>query len=119
MDAVGVPVVPVMKYLKYLDQTGKSNNTLKNYCYALKQYFTYPEERKINYKEEGVKDLADFVGWLRKINTLFCSITVIHFQFRASVQLAYSLMLSSRSSIRSGGILRARDCSSVARTESG
>lgn len=65
LDAVGVPVVPVMKYLKYLDQTGKSNNTLKTYCYALKQYFTYLEERKIDYKEVGVKDLADFVGWLR------------------------------------------------------
>ncbi|OAB42680.1 hypothetical protein PBAT_19695 [Paenibacillus antarcticus] len=58
LDAVGVPVVPVMKYLKYLDQTGKSNNTLKTYCYALKQYFTYLEERKIDYKEVGVKDLA-------------------------------------------------------------
>ncbi|MUG71957.1 hypothetical protein GNP93_14900 [Paenibacillus validus] len=65
LDEVGVPVVPVMKYLKYLDQTGKSNNTLKTYCYALKQYFTYLEERKIDYKEVGVKDLADFVGWLR------------------------------------------------------
>lgn len=65
LDAVGVPVVPVMNYLKYLDQTGKSNNTLKTYCYALKQYFTYLEERKIDYKEVGVKDLADFVGWLR------------------------------------------------------
>ncbi|TKH43009.1 transposase [Paenibacillus terrae] len=40
LDEVGVPVVPVMKYLKHLDQTGKSNNTLKTYCYALKQYFT-------------------------------------------------------------------------------
>jgi integrase/recombinase XerD len=65
LDEVGVPVVPVMKYLKYLDQTGKSNNTMKTYCYALKQYFTYLEERKIDYKEVGVKDLADFVGWLR------------------------------------------------------
>ncbi|ASA20259.1 tyrosine-type recombinase/integrase [Paenibacillus donghaensis] len=65
LDEVGVPVVPVMKYLKHLDQTGKSNNTLKTYCYALKQYFTYLEERKIDYKEVGVKDLADFVGWLR------------------------------------------------------
>jgi integrase/recombinase XerD len=65
LDEVGFPVVPVMKYLKYLDQTGKSNNTLKTYCYALKQYFIYLEERKIDYKEVGVKDLADFVGWLR------------------------------------------------------
>ena len=53
LDEVGVPVVPVMKYLKYLDQTGKSNNTLKTYCYALKQYFTYLEEQKIDYKEVG------------------------------------------------------------------
>ncbi|NIK79046.1 hypothetical protein FHS15_004192 [Paenibacillus castaneae] len=58
LDEVGVSVVPVIKYLKYLDQTGKSNNTLKIYCYALKQYFTCLEERKIDYKEVGVKDLA-------------------------------------------------------------
>ncbi|WP_419182274.1 site-specific integrase [Paenibacillus radicis (ex Xue et al. 2023)] len=51
-----------MKYLKHLGQTGKSNNTLKTYCYALKQYFTYLKERNIDYKEVGVKDLADFVG---------------------------------------------------------
>uniref|UniRef100_UPI004053F141 site-specific integrase n=1 Tax=Paenibacillus sp. FSL H8-0537 TaxID=2921399 RepID=UPI004053F141 len=57
LDAVGVPVVPVMKYLKYLDQTGKSNNTLKTYCYALKQYFTYLEER--NSLKRKVKKLED------------------------------------------------------------
>ncbi len=34
LDEVGVPVVPVMKYLKYLDQTGKSNNTLKTYLFS-------------------------------------------------------------------------------------
>ncbi|MCR8632709.1 site-specific integrase [Paenibacillus sp. N5-1-1-5] len=62
LDEVGVPVIPVMKYLKHLGQTGKSNNTLKTYCYALKQYFTYLKERNIDYKEVGVKDLADFVG---------------------------------------------------------
>jgi integrase/recombinase XerD len=41
LDKEGFPVVPVMKYLKYLDNTGKSRNTLKTYCYALKQYFTF------------------------------------------------------------------------------
>jgi len=57
LDEVSVPDIPVMKYLKHLDQTGKSNNTMKTYCYALKQYFTYLEERKIDYKEVGVKAL--------------------------------------------------------------
>ncbi len=41
LDKDGMPVVPVMKYLKYLDATGKSSNTLKTYCYALKEYFDY------------------------------------------------------------------------------
>jgi integrase/recombinase XerD len=65
LDEEGVPVVPVMKYLKYLDKTGKSSNTLKTYCYALKQYFTYLVEQQKDYTEIGVRDLADFVGWLR------------------------------------------------------
>lgn len=40
VDHKGSPVIPVLKYLKYLDHTGKSRNTLKTYCYALKQYYT-------------------------------------------------------------------------------
>ncbi|WP_425594232.1 transposase [Bacillus cereus] len=39
IDEKGIPIVPVVKYLKYLDSTGKSRNTQKTYCYALKQYF--------------------------------------------------------------------------------
>lgn len=38
-----LPVMPVMKYIKYLDQTGKSPNTQKTYCYSLKHFFTYLE----------------------------------------------------------------------------
>ncbi|MEH7435372.1 transposase, partial [Bacillus thuringiensis] len=34
-------IIPVVKYLKYLDNTGKSSNTQKTYYYALKQYFIY------------------------------------------------------------------------------
>lgn len=65
LDNGGMPVVPVMKYLKYLDITGKSSNTLKTYCYALKQYFDYLEEVKKDYKDITIVDLAEFIGWLR------------------------------------------------------
>lgn len=44
IDGNGLPVIPVLKYLKYLDNTGKSRNTQKTYCYALKQYFAYLKE---------------------------------------------------------------------------
>ncbi|PAK95614.1 transposase, partial [Peribacillus simplex] len=49
IDDVGVPILPVLKYLKYLDTTGKSTNTQKTYCYALKQYFDYLNQKNINY----------------------------------------------------------------------
>lgn len=65
IDEKGIPIVPVVKYLKYLDSTGKSRNTQKTYCYALKQYFLYLRETEKNYKEIKLEDLADFVGWLR------------------------------------------------------
>ncbi|EPR28401.1 Transposase [Geobacillus sp. WSUCF1] len=46
VDEEGFPVIPVVKYLKYLDTTGKSRNTLKTYCYALKQYFVFLQEKR-------------------------------------------------------------------------
>lgn len=65
LDERGKPVISVAKYLKFLDQTGKSSNTQKTYCYALKQYFDYLGEFDKNYMEITLQDLAVFVGWLR------------------------------------------------------
>ncbi|TKI29114.1 transposase [Bacillus cereus] len=65
LDEEGIPIIPVAKYLKYLDNTGKSNNTQKTYCYALKQYFLYLQETKKDYKNIRLEDLVEFVGWLR------------------------------------------------------
>ncbi|MGN4669620.1 tyrosine-type recombinase/integrase [Bacillus cereus group sp. MYBK234-1] len=65
VDKKGIPVIPVIKYLKYLDVTGKSSNTQKTYCYALKQYFSYLQETRKDYREIRLEDLVEFVGWLR------------------------------------------------------
>jgi len=54
-----------MKYLKFLDKTGKSPNTQKTYCYSLKHFFTYLKETCKDYKHIQLEDLADFIGWLR------------------------------------------------------
>jgi len=61
----GTPVLPVVKYIKYLDTTGKSYNTLKTYCYALKQYHSFLKEKKLDLCEITVSDLADYIGWLK------------------------------------------------------
>ncbi len=65
VDSEGNPIVPVVKYIKYLDQTGKSHNTLKTYCYGLKHYFTFLEETERDYKQINLQGLAEFVGWLQ------------------------------------------------------
>ncbi|MFC3882397.1 tyrosine-type recombinase/integrase [Bacillus songklensis] len=65
LDDGGIPVVPVMKYLKYLDATGKSSNTQKTYCYSLKHYFEYLEDVDKDFKEVTIRELAEFVGWSR------------------------------------------------------
>lgn len=65
IDGNGLPVIPVLKYLKYLDNTGKSRNTQKTYCYALKQYFAYLKETNKEHNNIRFEDLVEFVGWLR------------------------------------------------------
>ena len=61
----GIPITPVVKYLKYLDQTGKSHNTLKTYCYGLKHYFTFLEETGKDYKQITLQGMTEFVSWLQ------------------------------------------------------
>ena len=65
VDSEGLPITPVVKYLKYLDQTGKSHNTLKTYCYGLKHYFTFLKETGRDYKEITLQGMAEFVSWLQ------------------------------------------------------
>lgn len=61
----GFPIIPVAKYLKYIDNSEKSFNTQKTYAYSLKLYFEYLQEIDIDYKNININILSDFVGWLR------------------------------------------------------
>ena len=65
LDKQGIPILPVAKYLKYVDNRGRSHNTLKTYCYALKLYFEYLEEIDKDYKTITFDILSGFVEWLR------------------------------------------------------
>lgn len=65
VDDNGLPVIPVARYLKYIDNSEKSFNTQKTYCYSLKLYFEYLKEINMDYKNININILSDFVGWLR------------------------------------------------------
>lgn len=66
VDQGGQPVLPVIKYLKYMDNIGSSINTLRSYCFHLKLYFEYLVEKELVYDAISIDDLANFIGWLRK-----------------------------------------------------
>ncbi|MEC1649457.1 site-specific integrase [Bacillus vallismortis] len=59
------PVIPVMKYVKYLDLLGRSANTLKTYAYHLKLYWSFLEIKNLNYDSIDLNILAEFISWLR------------------------------------------------------
>lgn len=61
----GIPVFVVIRFLKYLDSIGRSNNTQRSYCYALKSYFEFLSENDKYFEKITINDLVNFVGWLR------------------------------------------------------
>ena len=65
VDDNGLPIIPVAKYLKYIDNSEKSFNTQKTYAYSLKLYFEYLQEIDVDYRNVNINILSNFVGWLR------------------------------------------------------
>ena len=65
VDNNGLPIIPVARYLKYIDNSEKSFNTQKTYAYSLKLYFEYLEEINVYYRNVNINILSKFVGWLR------------------------------------------------------
>lgn len=64
-DENGLPVEPVLQFLQFRDNAGYARNTLKAECIHLMHYFRFLEERKKDYRDVTVDDIARFVGWLK------------------------------------------------------
>ncbi|MDC3416222.1 tyrosine-type recombinase/integrase [Aquibacillus salsiterrae] len=65
VDQNGEFVKPVVKFLKYKDNTGSARNTLRSYSYALKLFFEFLEQKKADYRDIGIDDMAEFIRWLQ------------------------------------------------------
>ncbi|WP_028306984.1 tyrosine-type recombinase/integrase [Desulfitibacter alkalitolerans] len=66
----GAPVSPVLKYLKFKDNTGYARNTLRMHCIHLKHFFTYLGEAGKDYEQVNIDDLAGFLAWLKNPDIL-------------------------------------------------
>jgi integrase/recombinase XerD len=71
------PVIPVLKYLKYIDNIEKTGNILKSYCHHLKFYFQFLNEKEKGYKDVDLDLLGEFISWLR---SPYQSTKVVQFQ---------------------------------------
>ncbi|HKF38666.1 MAG TPA: tyrosine-type recombinase/integrase [Ktedonobacteraceae bacterium] len=65
VDEQGNLVVPVVRYLKYLNAIGRARNTLRTYAQGLSLYFTYLAQQNLDYQQVTLDDLGGFVLWLK------------------------------------------------------
>lgn len=58
------PLVYPGKYLKYLDNIRKSQNTLRTYAFGLKLFYEFIYGEEIELEDVGIYELSNFVIWL-------------------------------------------------------
>lgn len=59
------PVEPIERYLAYLTDIERSPNTVKAYAHDLKDWFSFLDVRRLDWREVRLEDLGEFVAWLR------------------------------------------------------
>lgn len=61
----GLPIDPILKFIRFKDNTNYARNTLRMYCQHLKLYFEYLEEYNLDFQKVTIDDLSLFVNWLQ------------------------------------------------------
>ncbi|KGO14725.1 transposase [Clostridium botulinum] len=64
-DDLGLPIEPVLKFIRFKDNTNYARNTLRMYCQHLKLYFEYLEQNNLDFQKITIDDLSLFVNWLQ------------------------------------------------------
>lgn len=65
VDRTGEPIEPVLRYIKFKDNSNSARNTLRAYCYHLRLFFEFLEQKGIDYRDCGIDDMAEFMRWLQ------------------------------------------------------
>lgn len=64
-DDDGSPIEPILRFIRFKDNTNYARNTLRMYCQHLKLYFEYLKECNLEFQRVTIDDLSLFVNWLQ------------------------------------------------------
>ena len=65
VNNLGDSVEPVLKFIRYKDNAGKARNTLRSYCFGLKLFFEFLEQKDMDFRKVGIDEMAEFMRWLQ------------------------------------------------------
>ncbi|BAF60093.1 site-specific recombinase [Pelotomaculum thermopropionicum SI] len=65
VDSDSEPVLPVMRFIKFKDNSGAARNSLRSYCQHLKLFFEFIEQEGLDYRKISIDDMAAFMRWLQ------------------------------------------------------
>lgn len=65
LDDTYLPIPPVLVYLKFLNNVGRSPNTIRTTAYHLKLFWEYLRDEQLAWTQMSVQQLAAFIAWLR------------------------------------------------------
>ncbi len=65
IDDTGAIVDPIVRYLKYLDRLSSARQTLRSYASALRLYWDFLGQQRIDWQQVTLDDLSQFVLWLK------------------------------------------------------
>jgi integrase/recombinase XerD len=65
LDNEFLPVQPILAFLQFLSNLGRSPNTIRNTAHHLKLYWEFLYEQHLDWTKVNVEDLAKFIAWLR------------------------------------------------------
>ncbi|HEY7359110.1 MAG TPA: tyrosine-type recombinase/integrase, partial [Ktedonobacterales bacterium] len=66
LDNEFLPVQPILVFLQFLSNLGRSPNTIRNTAHHLKLYWEFLHEHHLEWTKVDVEELAKFIAWLRK-----------------------------------------------------
>src|SRR5215472_2502171 len=66
LDDEFVPIQPICSYLTFLDDLGRSPNTIRSTAHHLKLFWEYLRDEHLCWTEMNVARLAAFITWLRR-----------------------------------------------------
>lgn len=65
LDDDYLPILPIQKYLRYLESLERSPYTIEGYARHLKLQCEFLQQKNLDWKEVTLENLASFIHWLR------------------------------------------------------